>query len=262
MDDIVHVAIAPPDTLDESLVEKVAAIINKDLYGTRLLMAGKMPQLVARCQTTQAAELVAQSLRALGLVVVVCDDAELRKSTAVSFSAYTMKLGEGEAIFWDKGGEMRSIRTGSVFMILKGTRQTNIKEETTNTRMKLNIAATLLTGGIPVFRSVKEEPKNQSIQTEYFLRLYDRMSLEPSVEIFQHSFDYSVLGTKMASSSLANLNRLITELKKAFPRAVFDDRLTKPSRVAVPFARPADNVETNCKLIYLCHQARNSGPTA
>lgn len=54
--DIVHIAIAPPDMLEASIVKQVAAILNKDLYGTRLLLAGKIPRIVAHYQTTQLAE--------------------------------------------------------------------------------------------------------------------------------------------------------------------------------------------------------------
>ena len=39
--EILHVAVPPPDRLEANLVEKVAAIVNKDLYGTRLLLVGK-----------------------------------------------------------------------------------------------------------------------------------------------------------------------------------------------------------------------------
>jgi hypothetical protein len=83
------------------------------------------------------------------------------------------------------------------------------------------------------------------------------------VEIFQYNFDYSFLGTKMASSSLANLSTIITKLRDIFPQAVFDDRLTEPFVVDVPFLTPRDDIEINCKLIYLYHQALCSlGPSA
>ena len=72
--DIVYIAVAPPDTLEASLVKEVAAIIDKDLYGTRLLLVGKIPRIVSHYQTIPEAESVAQGLRVLGLVVIVCSD--------------------------------------------------------------------------------------------------------------------------------------------------------------------------------------------
>lgn len=249
MNDIVHVAIAPPDMLDASLVKEVASIINKDLYGTRLLLAGMVPRLIAHYQTIQEAESVAQSLRTLDLVVITCNESELHKPPSVSFRVYTLKLQEGEVIFWNAVGETRRIKAESVFLILKGTRQTYTEKESINTRRKLSLPATLLTGGIPIWRKVKEKTRDTSIQTEDFVRMYDRISPEPSVEVLQHSFDYSLLGSKMVYSSLVNLNTLTTELKNAFPQAVFDDKLT------LPFATSGTDIEVSCKLIYLYYQA-------
>ena len=252
--DMVHIAIAPPDALEAGLAEKVAAIVNKDLFGTRLLLGAKIPRIVGHYQTLQSAQSIAQSLRSLGLVAVVCHDSELRQPSSGRFRAHTLELGEGETTFRDRGRQARVIEAKSVFLILKGRVQTHTEEETTSSKMKFSLPATLLTGGIPIWRRVEEKSKNQSVQTDCFVRLYDRKSPEPSVEIFQLDFDYSGLGAKMASS-LENLNTLVTELRNRFPEAVFDSRLTEHFGVDVPFATPGDEIEINCKLIYLCHQA-------
>jgi hypothetical protein len=260
--DIVYVAVAPPDVLEANLVKKVGAIIDKDLYGTRLLLVGRIPRIIDHYQTIQTAESVAQSLRALGLVAIVCKDSELRKPSRI-FRAYTLKLREGEVIFWDKGGEARRLKSKDASLILKGTIQTYTEKEAIRARIKFSLPATVLTGGIPIWRRIKEKIKNLSIQTEYFVRLYDRSSPELAVEIVQHNFDYSSLGTKMASSSFANLSTIITELRNTFPQAVSDDRLTEPFAVDVPFTAPGDAIEINCKLIYLYHQTVSAlGPSA
>ncbi len=253
--DIVHVAIAPPDMLEADLVERVAAIANRDLYGTRLVLTGKIPRLIAHCQTTQEAESIARSLRTLGLVAIVCNDSELRKPSSVRFRAQTLKLGEREVLFWDKGQQARVIEAKSAFLILKGIWQTRIERETTSTRRQLNLPATLLTGGIPISRRVEEKTKDVSIDTECFVRLYARTSWEPSVEIFQRDFDYASLGTEIAPVSLTNLNIIVTKLRNTFPEAIFDDSLTERLGMNLPFAVPGDEIEINCKLIYLYHQA-------
>jgi hypothetical protein len=261
--DIVHIAIASPNMVEASLIEKVAAIVNKDLYETRLLLAGKIPRTVAHYQTIQAAESVAQSLRALGIVAIAYNDSELRKPSLLNFRAHTLKLEGGEVTFWNKGGEARRVKAENVFLILKGKVQTYTEKETTRTKMKFSLPATVLTGGIPIWRKVKETTRGTSSQTEYFVRLYDQTSPEPTVEIFQYNIDYSFLGKKMASSSLINLNTTVTELRNTFPQAVFDDRLAKAFQVDVPSGMPVDETEVNCKLIYLYHQALSSlGPSA
>src|SRR4030043_642948 len=99
LDEIVHVAIAPPDTLEESLIKKVASMVNKDLYETRLMLIGKIPKIIAHYTTMQMAEQSAQSLRALGLVAIVCTDSMLRKPSQC-FRAHTLKFEQKEALFW------------------------------------------------------------------------------------------------------------------------------------------------------------------
>jgi hypothetical protein len=115
----------------------------------------------------------------------------------------------------------------------------------------------VLTGGIPIWRRVKEKTQQTCIQNECFVRLYSRLSYEPTVEISQYGFDYSFLGTKMASSALINVSTTVAELRKIFPQAPFDDRLKEHGGVDAPFAEPGDEIEINCKLIYLYYQAVN-----
>jgi hypothetical protein len=261
--DMFHVAIAPPDALEASVVERVAAIINKDLYGTRLLLTGKIPRIVSHYQTIQEAEPVIQSLRAIGLVVVACSDSELCRPSSVSFRAYTLKLEVGEVTFWNKAGDIKTMRAEDMFLILKGTMQSHAKTETINTRMKFSVPATLLAGGIPIWRRVKEKPKGLASQTECYLRFYGWTSPEPTVEIHQYDFDYSFLGAKMSTSSLQNLNTTIMELMNIFPQAVFDSRLTEHVGAPAPFIKSVNEVDINCKLIYLYHQAvSGEGPSA
>jgi hypothetical protein len=251
---MVYVAIAPPETLEANLVKKVAAIVKKDLYGTRRLLVGRIPRIIAHYQTIQTAESIAQSLRALDLVAIVCKDSELRKPSPI-YRAQTLRFEERAVLFWNKSGQARRMKAKNVLLILKGTIQSYTEKATIRTRMKFSLPATVLTGGIPIWRRVKEKTKEMSTQTECFVRLYDRSSPEPATEVLQHSFDYSCLGTKMASSSVTNLDILLTGLRNTFSQATFDDRLTEPCGADIPFTSPRENIEINCKLIYFYHQA-------
>jgi len=259
--DIVHVAVAPSDTVETSLIKEVAGIINKDLYETRLLLSsGKIPRIVAHCQGMPVANSVAQRLRALGLVTIVCKDTELRQPSR-RFRAFTLKLGDEDVVFQDKGSQARTIRAGNALLILKGVIKNYTETEAESTRMKFSLAGTVLTGGVPIFRKVKEKSSELSVETECFVRCYDQMSPDISVEILQHDFDYSFLKTKMASSSHVNLNTTIAELRRTFTQAVFDDRLTQPFRVDIPSTTQRDDIEIICKLVFLYHQAMgNLGP--
>jgi hypothetical protein len=254
--EVIHVAIAPPSMLEADLVEKVTAIVNRDRYGTRLLLAGQLPRIIAHCQGMQVAESMAQRLRDLGLLVIVCEDSELHKPLQ-SFQAYTMEFREGEVVFWNKGGHERRMESSDVFLIIKGRKHTYIEEEKTNTKMKFSLPATVLTGGIPIWRKVREQTRDTSLRSEYFLRLYDRESPETSVEILQEHMNYSFLGEMMAFSSLANFNILAAKLREVFPQAIFDDRPTKSPEMNVSPVKGQDELETKLRLIYLCHVAQS-----
>jgi hypothetical protein len=241
---IVHVAAAPPKTLEPGLVTKAAAIIGKDPYTTRLLLIGKIPKIVASYQTVEEAQAVAGRLRALGLAAFACDDSEIRGPLPSIPRARTLLRCKAEITLMKSGGETQAIGPGDVFLILKGTRQTGSGEETVNITRKINLAATLLSG-MPVFRKVKEKTK-EAFQTESFIRIYGRGSVEPRVEIQQNDFGYSFLGDRLAPSSYENLNNTAAFLREIFPQAVYDDTLA---------AHP-DATETNCRLLYLYHKTR------
>lgn len=260
--EVVHVAIAPPAVLEEELVNKVAAIVAKSPYETRLGLMGKIPKIIANYTTMQMAESQARSLREIGLVAIVCADSELRKSSP-GYKAHTMKFEEKAVLFWNRSGQTRRTESSEVSLIISGRMQTYTETEVIATTKKLNIAATILTGGIPITKKVKEKTVGRSYRTESFARLYDRTSSEPIVEILQHDFDYSFLGLEMTTSSITNFNTAVKKIRDAFPQAIFDDRLVKPFGADMTATMPQENIETNCKLIYWYHQAvSNPGSSA
>jgi hypothetical protein len=110
-----------------------------------------------------------------------------------------------------------------------------------------------MTGGIPIWRKVKETIKGNSNEAGYFVRIYDSISTEPRVEFFENYFDFSSLGAKIAPSSSINLDSIITELRTVFPQVRFDARLTQPG-TSISSDKPVRDLELNCKLIYLYHQ--------
>jgi hypothetical protein len=247
--EVVHVAVVPPPTLQEDLVRNVAAAIGKNLYETRLRLTGKIPKIIANYDNRQVAESTAGNLRQLGLRVIVCNDSELRKSSP-RYKAHTLKFEEQSVIFWDRSGQERRIEAVEMFLILSGRMQTEVQTEVAKTVRKLNVTATLLTGGIPITKKVKEKSTRISFQNESFIRLYNRMTPEPLVEILPRDFDYSFLGAEMASSAAANFSIVIRKIREAFPHAVYDDRLMEIHSITTQ-----ENIDANCKLIYWYHQA-------
>ncbi|MBM2824511.1 MAG: hypothetical protein HW402_175 [Dehalococcoidales bacterium] len=249
--EIIHVAIAPPPKLDDNLVRSVATVINKNPYDARLLLAGRIPKIIAHYNNRQTVESVIQKLHALGLAAMACRDAELRPSSP-SFQVQTMEFGGGEALFRDNGNHEKKIAADNVFLVLEGKIPASAGIETTKTTTKINLTATLLTGGIPIMRKVNQTTTTAATQDEWLARLYDRKSPEPSVELRQHQMNYSFLGAKIAVSSLANFSTVVNRLRELFPQAIFDDRLIK-SFGAISPSRAWEDFEINCRLIYLFH---------
>jgi hypothetical protein len=256
VDETINIAIAPSNMIETELIKKVAAIVNRDAYDTRLILAGQIPRIIAQCQSTQEAQAMAQRLTDLGLLAIVCKDSELH-APLQSFMAYTMEFKEREILFRDKASQERRLEAEDVFLILKGRKHIYIEEEKSNTEVKINLPATLITGGIPIFRRVKEQVKDPPLRSKYFIRLYDRKSSETSVEILQDYIEYSLLGTDMGLSSLVNFDTLTAKLREASPQAIYDDRLTKSLDQNMPSTSGQDDLETKLRLIYQFHLAQS-----
>jgi hypothetical protein len=250
--EVIHIAVAPPANLDANLVTSVAAIINKGLSQTRLLLAGEVPKVIAHCDSIQAAESTIRNLRDLGLAAIACRDSELRQLPQ-TFNAQTLEFREKEVLFRDSAGREKRIVKDNVFLVLVGRVEACLEVETTTQKTKFSLSRTLLMGGIPVWRTVDEKTKTHSIQAECFARLYGRKSPDPSVDILQHHMNYSFLGAKVAASSSTNFGTVVLRLREVFPQAIFDDRLAKPSTLTISSGRVREGIEINCKLIYLFH---------
>jgi len=253
-EDVFHIVLVPPKALDAELVKRVASLVGKEISDTRLLLCGEIPRIIAHFPNTDTAELIAWGMRDAGLVAFVCKDSELR-NRSTSFVAHTTKFGAKEVIFWDKRGGEARVEAGDVFLIIRGRMRSCRQEETSTTKMKLNVAATVLTGGIPVLRRVIQKTTKGSLQADDFVRVYDRRSSDPRVEMFQNHVDYSFLGPELSRSTPTNFKIVVTKLREWFPQAIFDERLTKPFKTDVPAAGPEEALELNCKLIYLFHLA-------
>jgi hypothetical protein len=252
--DVIHVAAAPPASLNEELVNKLASIIGKSPYETRLRLTGKIPKIIVNFDVVPQAESAAQSLRALGLVVSVVSDSVLRKPWQI-FRARSLKFEEQAITFYDRAGQSKNMEASALFLILSARMQHETQTEVTKIVKKLNITATLLTGGIPVTKKVKQKETSKSYQNINFIRLYGRMAPEPVVEIRQQNFDYSFLGSEMASSAAANYLIAVRKIREAFPQAIFDDSLVQPFGANMAATMAQDSIEANCKLIYWYHRA-------
>jgi hypothetical protein len=247
---IIHVAVVPATGLDSGQILAVASIINRSPPATRLLLAGRVPRIVAHYGALASAETAASALRDLGLRAMAFTDAELLRPSRI-FTAHTLRFGDGYVQF--RGKAERSVRIESLeaSLIVRGTIETREHRAKTTTKMKLNLPMTFLTGGIPIRRRTTEKTVETLTKTEAFMRMYSKKPAEACVEVRQHEFDYSCLGSQMTLSSLTNFSNLVGRIRGELPQATYDDRLTKAFVVDMPFATPWEKIDILCNLIYL-----------
>lgn len=249
--DIFHVIITSPSAVDLELTEQVASVLELEPYIIRPLLSATLPKVVAQYPTRQLADSTVQRLKALGFMAFVCLDSELHKPPVLPFTAYNLQQDTKEITFLDISRRKLSIKETDVFLILTAIKTNKTTEKATSPKMKFSLAGTVLTGGIPVWRKVKEETQQVSIHQEGLIRIYKSVSFDPIVEIVQTRFNYSFLGTKITLSSSTNLSATVIELKNQFPHAAFDDRLSKNISTGEQF-------EIDCRLIFLYYQHLNN----
>ena len=253
--EVVYVAVVPPKTLGGDLLKTVASVVGKEIFDTRLLLAGEIPRIIASCPNTGTADSIVQGLRDAGLVAFACRDSELRNRSS-GFEAHTARSGPREVIFSDRRGKEARIEAGDAFLIIRGRLRSTTQEKTSTTKMKLNVPATVLTGGIPIMRRVTKKTAQESFQAEDFVKIFDRSSSDPRVELRENRVDYTFLGPELTPSTPANFKILVTKLREWFPLAIFDERLTRRFKTDVPAAGPREALEITCRLIYFSHLAK------
>lgn len=249
--EITHVAVAPPQTPGNDLVNNVATIIGKSPFETSLLLTGDIPKIIARYDSLPAAEAIVRNLRGLGLAAMACRDTELRQPP-LTFTAQSLEFRDKEVLFRNSTGSEKRTVKDNVFLILSGRLETSVEVEKTTTKTKFSLTGTLLTGGFPVWRKVEEKTTSRSVEETNFVRLYERALSAPVVEIRQREMNYAFLGAVVAPSSFTNFGTLVVRLREAFPQAIFDDRLSSPSGPGSANQQWPD-MATNCHLIYLFH---------
>jgi hypothetical protein len=259
--DLIDIVIAPDNILSEELTQKLATILGRDLYHTRALLSAKIPRIIFQDTRLQKVECILHQLETLGLVAFCYKDDELRQPLRL-FKANSLEFAGSNIMFRDKSTQLFRLEEKNVFLILKGILRTHQEKEIITKVKKLNITATLMTGGIPIRRTIQEKTKEITTQNECLVRLFEKNSMHFCVEIKQHGFNYSCLGSDMSPSSLHNINLLANKIKSFFPEAIFEDNLGQFPPPSTSPLSPHDNIDIDCKLIYLYHQVKTIHRTA
>jgi hypothetical protein len=251
--EIIYLAVMPSQAPSTDLVKQVALIVNEDPLETQISLSGKIPSLIAVYRHLKVAESAADALRKLGLKAKVCSEAFLSRKSD-TFQVHSCKFQGQEIIFWDGNGKPMEVDSSNTFLLVEGSVDVHEERKILKTKMKFDLPATLLTGGIPIRRKVVEQSKEMSVQVERFLRFYGMESADPKIEIKQHDFDYSGLGLKIAASSLVNFNALVSIIRDSLPGVLFDESLKGHYLSDAGSQNPLETIDIVCRLVYLFHK--------
>lgn len=251
---IFHIVINPPGSIAPELVNHVSEVLGKDPFGVRMLLSGKLPKIAANFDSEEKAKSIAVSLSTCGVTAFTVNDQDLQQSNrpVTKIVANSLKISNGQLIFISRSGAETVVEQGELFLILHGRMRIPTSFKETRTSVKFNLPATIITGGIPVWRKSEETVETTSSQIESFVKLYGHHSLEPLIEIFESSFDFSFLGNKIFPSTIKNFGLTVKELKQVFAGSFFDNRLAEYTPVMQDV-----EIKTVCRLIYLSFRTRS-----
>jgi hypothetical protein len=252
--DTIHVAIATPEAGNDVLVETIAAASHKSSGEIRNIQSKKIPGIVAHFPTIEKAEELVRSLKSLGIIAFSCKQSDLLRASARSFKAYNLIKGPDTIVFHNNANKELTLKISDIFLIIQGTSLSKTIKESTESKMKFSISKTLMIGGIPMWDKVEKTKKEVAVQTQRFLRLYNRTSSDACVEIVQNNFDYSFLGKEMTLSSLANINLISAKIRNMVPDVFYNDGLIRSLEDNPSPDSDDDGLEVNCKLIYLYYR--------
>jgi hypothetical protein len=158
-------------------------------------------------------------------------------------------------LFRDRAGGETRLGSVEAFLIVRGRMKSRLREDVPTTRLKLNVAATVLTGGIPVLRRVTKSVPSESSEAEDYLRIYEFRSADPRLEMFQNRLDYAFLGPERKPAAAANFGLLAAKVREWFPGAIADERMLRSYHPDIPASGADEILEIGCRLVYFQHKA-------
>jgi hypothetical protein len=126
-------------------------------------------------------------------------------------------------------------------------------ETVTVSEQKLNLGATVLTGGIPVMKKVERQEEVRTEVREKSLFLY--AGSRPAVVLRQSGMTYDGLGAAMRPSRELNFAHLTAELRRLAPGAAYDERLLQRAgqvRVLGPGLDPDTHLDLAAEILARC----------
>ncbi len=233
------------------LVQALAAVLGIMPYEMRQRLIGGGPTVVANFADQQSAGAMAAKLSQCGVKTLVVDAEATRGKNRLFVRRFEIK--EWALHVEANDGESVDISYGDIDLLLPGTRIMGQSETKTVTERKFSLGRTILSGGIPLTKTIERQEEVSTETRENILYLY--AGERPAIIFTQGGLTYYGLGSAMQLSRELNFAYLKSELRRLCPAADHDDRLLNrlgQARLLGPALNPETNMDLAFHILALC----------
>ena len=184
---------------------------------------------VARAASDEEAALIVERLSALGLDAVTVADAALAVDSSPPARVRRLEFADEHLTAWMAGGQTESARWDELALLVTG-RITSKRVEVEERRGRMRPG-----GEVADARELFTDESALEIYTE---------AGAAGWRIMSGNFDYTCLGERKGLLSVENFRRLVEELRRRAPRAVFDGGYDRRRQMLGAAWPPAEHKET------------------
>lgn len=208
---------------DPTVEQTVAEALGMLVFETRQRMVGGGPVVIAKFADRQQAETLEARLMKEGVPTLLVDTETLR-ARAEPLWVRTFRLDETALDLETAGGENVKLPYAKIRLMLSATTVVGQSESTsTITKRKFSLGKTLLAGGIPLTKKVKQQQTLRSEERDEVLCLHALN--HPPIFFCRGTLNYAGLGVAIQLSRELNFTHLKNELTRYAPQALRDNRL-------------------------------------
>jgi hypothetical protein len=229
---------------ENGLAQVIASALGITVFEARQRMIGGGPAVLASYADPQRAQDLAAALGQGGASTLVVDAGQLR-SGGCHLTARRFELGERSLKVEAVDGNLIEIAYVEIDLLLSGIRISGQTESKTITERKMSLGRTLLSGGIPLSKTVTRQEEVTSEERTRCLYLF--AGGRPPLVFRQSGLAYDGLGAAMKMSQELNFNHLVSELRRLGVNARYDERLAN-RQGQVRILGPAQHAEGGVDL--------------
>jgi hypothetical protein len=217
----------------EAEAAALAADLRTTAYEERLKLATGLPVIVLRSADPAPAEALLAKIRARGHGAVGCDASAVTPAGAMvamrrfAFEPDALTLPDvpGARLPWD-----------DVLALFRAMHTTHTETRTETKARKFSASRALLSGGLLLTKTVASEERSEATERDQVLYVFRAGGETPWI-LRERGAQYTGLGAERGPSSAQNFLATIARLRKAAPRAVYDERLMSSRNAPVRASR-------------------------